>query len=145
MATRLIELVTRRLVLRQWHEEDRAPSAAINADPSVMEHLPALLTRDQSDELIDRFIERMKRDGYGLWAVELRVSGELIGFVGLAVPTWKAAFTTCTEIGWRLARSAWGTDTPPRPQRQHWQQLSAPSGWAKWCPSRRPATYGPSR
>ena len=31
-----------------------------------------------------------------------------MGFVGLNQPTWQAAFTPCTEIGWRLARSAWG-------------------------------------
>ena len=73
-----------------------------------MEHFSALLTREQSDALVDRCIERIKCDGYGLWAVEVRASGEFIGFVGLAVPTWEAAFTPCTEIGWRLARSAWG-------------------------------------
>jgi len=108
MATRLIEPVTGRLVLRRWRDEDRMPFASLNADPLVMEYLPALLTRDQSDDLMDRFIERMKRDGYGLWAVEVLASGEFIGYVGLAVPTWDAAFTPCTEIGWRLSRSAWG-------------------------------------
>lgn len=35
-------------------------------------------------------------------------SGQFIGFVALAVPDWEAAFTPCTEIGWRLARGAWG-------------------------------------
>jgi ribosomal-protein-alanine N-acetyltransferase len=51
--------------------------------------------------------------GYGLWAVEVRphdgapVTG-FVGFVGLAVPAFEAAFTPCVEIGWRLARGAWG-------------------------------------
>ena len=108
MATPLSEPLTRRLVLRQWRDEDRIPFAALNADPLVMEHFPALLTRDQSDALMDRCIERIQGDGYGLWAVEVRTGGEFIGFVGLAVPTWEAPFTPCTEIGWRLARSAWG-------------------------------------
>jgi len=108
MATRLIEPSTRRLVLRQWRDTDRRPFAALNADPLVMEHFPALLTRDQSDAMVDRCIERIQGDGYGLWAVEVRASGDFIGFVGLAVPTWEAAFTPCTEIGWRVARTAWG-------------------------------------
>ena len=73
-----------------------------------MEHFPALLTRDESDAMVDRCVERIQGDGYGLWAVEVKTSGKFIGFVGLAVPTWEAAFTACTEIGWRLARSAWG-------------------------------------
>jgi RimJ/RimL family protein N-acetyltransferase len=108
MATGLIEPSTSRLLLRQWRQRDRSPFAALNADPLVMEHFPALLTRDQSDAVVDRCAEQIQRNGYGLWAVEVRTSGEFIGFVGLAVPAWEAAFTPCTEIGWRLARSAWG-------------------------------------
>jgi len=108
MATRQYEPLTQRLVLRQWCGEDRTPFAVLNADPMVMEHLPALLTRAQSDALVDRCIEHIARHGYGLWAVEVRASSEFIGFVGLSVPTWEAAFTPCIEIGWRLARSAWG-------------------------------------
>jgi ribosomal-protein-alanine N-acetyltransferase len=108
MAIRLVEPRTSRLVLRQWRERDRAPFAALNADPSVMEYFPAVLDRGQSDALVERCVEQLLRDGYGLWAVEIRTSGEFIGFVGLAVPSWEAAFTPCTEIGWRLARSAWG-------------------------------------
>jgi RimJ/RimL family protein N-acetyltransferase len=108
MAIRLVEPRTSRLVLRQWRERDRGPFAALNADPSVMEYYPAVLNRTESDAMVDRCVEQLRRDGYGQWAVEVRASGEFIGFVGLAAPSWKAAFTPCTEIGWRLARSAWG-------------------------------------
>jgi RimJ/RimL family protein N-acetyltransferase len=108
MGKLLIEPSTSRLVLRQWRDSDREPFAALNADPLVMEHFPALLTRDQSDAMVDRCVEQLLLNGHGLWAVEVRTSGEFIGFVGLAVPTFEAAFTPCTEIGWRLATSAWG-------------------------------------
>jgi Acetyltransferase (GNAT) domain len=98
MATQLIEPSTSRLVLRQWRERDRAPFAALNADPLVMEHFPAPLTRDESDAMVDRCVEQIQCHGYGLWAVEARTSGEFIGFVGLAVPAWEAAFTLCTRL-----------------------------------------------
>ena len=107
MASVLI-LTSSHLLLRQWRDEDREPFAALNADPLVMEHFPALLTREQSDAFVDRCVVQLQDNSYGWWAIEIRTSGEFIGFVGLAVPTWEAAFTPCTEIGWRLARSAWG-------------------------------------
>jgi RimJ/RimL family protein N-acetyltransferase len=108
MVPRCFEPSTSRLVLRQWIEADRTPFAALNNDPLVMAHFPALLTRVESDTLMDRCADQLRRNGHGLWAVQVRASSEFIGFVGLAVPGWEAAFTPCTEIGWRLARSAWG-------------------------------------
>ena len=99
---------TERLTLRQWRESDRAPFAALNADPEVMQHFPAPLTREQSDALIDRHRARLAAGEPGLFAVDVRATGELIGFVGVAVPRFQAPFTPCTEIGWRLARPAWG-------------------------------------
>jgi RimJ/RimL family protein N-acetyltransferase len=108
MAPALNEHRTSRLLLRAWREGDRAPFAALNADPVVMEHFPAVLSRDQSDSMADRLAHQLRCDGYGLWALEVRASAEFIGYVGLAVPRWHSAFTPCTEIGWRLARSAWG-------------------------------------
>jgi len=108
VVTRVIEPCTARLRLRQWRDDDRTPFAALNADPLVMHHFPDLLTRDQSDAMVDRCVAALERDGYGLWAVEVSASGEFIGFVGLAVPTWHASFAPRTEIGWRLTSSAWG-------------------------------------
>jgi RimJ/RimL family protein N-acetyltransferase len=80
----------------------------MNSDPAVMEHFPAPLTRRQSDELAEKIEAGFKAHGFGLWAVEVRASGEFIGFTGLDVPEFEAHFTPAVEIGWRLARSAWG-------------------------------------
>ena len=73
-----------------------------------MEHFPAPLSRRQSDELIERIEAEFEANGFGLWALELRATGEFLGFAGLAVPAFEAHFTPAVEVGWRLARSAWG-------------------------------------
>lgn len=101
-------LVTERLRLRQWREEDRAPFAALNADPRVMEFFPSTRSRAESDALIDRHSALIDAGEPALRAVEVTATGAFIGFVGLAVPHFEASFTPCVEIGWRLARDAWG-------------------------------------
>jgi ribosomal-protein-alanine N-acetyltransferase len=101
-------LETERLKLRCWQEEDREAFATINADPEAMEHFPAPLTRAQSGALIERIEAGFEANGFGLWALELRATGEFVGFAGLAVPEFEAHFTPAVEVGWRLARSAWG-------------------------------------
>lgn len=99
---------TERLVLRRWAAEDLDPFAAMNADPEVMEHFPAVLTREESDALVARTEASFEVNGYGLYAVELRTTGQLLGFTGLALQTFAAHFTPAVEIGWRFARHAWG-------------------------------------
>jgi RimJ/RimL family protein N-acetyltransferase len=105
---RVHELTTERLRLRAWRPEDRTPFAALNADPAVMEHFPALLSRQESDALADRIEAHFEREGWGLWAMEDRASGAFLGFTGLARPTFDAPFMPAIEIGWRLARPFWG-------------------------------------
>jgi RimJ/RimL family protein N-acetyltransferase len=99
------EIRTERLLLRTWRDSDRAPFAAMNADPVVMEHFPAPLTREESDALVDRIQAHFVTHGYGLWALEH--DGDFLGFTGLA---WAEGLpmSPCLEVGWRLARSAWG-------------------------------------
>jgi len=102
------QLRTERLLLRRWRATDLEPFAAINADPVVMEHFPAPLSRADSAALIER-IERCFEDrGYGLWAVELPASATFAGFVGLAPVDIEVAFAPAVEVGWRLARTFWG-------------------------------------
>jgi RimJ/RimL family protein N-acetyltransferase len=102
------ELHTERLLLRQWREEDRELFAALNADPIVMKHFPSIMTREESDAYVDRVMEMIATRGWGTWAVEINASEEFIGFVGLNEPRFEAHFTPAVEIGWRLARDAWG-------------------------------------
>ncbi len=101
-------LHTDRLVLRRWRDSDRAPFAALNGDPEVMRYFRAPLDRAASDAFIDRIEAGFEELGYGLWATEVRGSGAFIGFVGLARQTYDAPFTPAVEVGWRLARPAWG-------------------------------------
>jgi ribosomal-protein-alanine N-acetyltransferase len=101
-------LVTERLILRRWQDSDRTPFAAMNADFRVMEYFPNLMTREESDNLIDRIEAAFTQRGFGLCAVQLKSDHRFIGFIGLSVPNFQAHFTPCVEIGWRLAAHAWG-------------------------------------
>jgi len=103
-----IEFQTTRLLLRQWKPGDRVPFAAMNADPRVMQHFPALLSRAESDAMADRCQALIEERGWGFWAVELKASGTFIGFVGLHTPAAALPFSPCVEIGWRLAADYWG-------------------------------------
>lgn len=107
------EIRTDRLLLRAWRETDKVPYALINADPQVMRHFPSTLTREQSDHMVDRITELWDANSFGLWAAERMDTGVFIGFVGLAAPTWQAAFTPCVEVGWRLAAAHWGQGFAP--------------------------------
>jgi RimJ/RimL family protein N-acetyltransferase len=99
---------TDRLLLREWRHDDRGPFAEMNADPRVTEFLSKPLDRADSDAFVDRIVSHWAADGHGLWAVERREDARFIGFVGLAAPSFEAAFTPCVEVGWRLAPHAWG-------------------------------------
>jgi RimJ/RimL family protein N-acetyltransferase len=104
----MFEPRTERLSLRQWRDEDWAPFAALNADPEVMRYFPSTLDEQESNTFAYRQAALLEVRGWGLWAVEVVETGQFVGFVGLNQPSWEAAFTPCTEVGWRLARSAWG-------------------------------------
>ncbi len=101
-------LETGRMMLRRWTAADREPFAWLNSDPAVMEFMPKLLTREESDAFADRIEAHFVTHGFGLWAAELRANGEFLGFIGLSIPRFEAAFTPCVEIGWRLAPAYWG-------------------------------------
>lgn len=111
MTTSLPERVeTARLALRTWQAGDREPFAALNADPEVARYLGGPATREHSDALVDRIEHHWQRHGWGLYATELRDDAEFIGFVGVH---HHPGLPEAPEIGWRLARSAWGRGLAP--------------------------------
>ena len=73
-----------------------------------MEFLPSRLSRVQSDAMVDRIQQHFSEHNFGLWAVEVPDVATFIGFTGLAVPRFRAHFTPCVEVGWRLAFEYWG-------------------------------------
>lgn len=104
----MTRIETPRLVLRGWRDSDKPAFAALNADPVVMEFFPALLTREQSDALADRLEDFHRQTGMTFYAIEEKATGACIGFTGLLPVPPNLAFAPATEIGWRLARDAWG-------------------------------------
>jgi RimJ/RimL family protein N-acetyltransferase len=106
-ATPAREIVTARMLLRPWRDEDLAPFAELNADPAVMELFPKTLSREESDALAARIRRHGDEHGFGLWAVELPGVAPFIGFIGLSYPHLPPPFAPSVEIGWRLARAHW--------------------------------------
>lgn len=103
------ELRTERLLLRQWRATDRDDFAAINADPVVMQHIGSgPLDRAGSDGLWSQLRRDWTDRGHAPWAIERADDGELLGFCGLAIPTFLPQVLPAVEIGWRLRRDAWG-------------------------------------
>ncbi|MCT9093117.1 GNAT family N-acetyltransferase [Streptomyces sp. ASQP_92] len=106
----MTEIRTPRLLLRRWTDDDLVPMADINADPEVMRWIGDGSVRDleQTAEDIENWEEEWDEEGFGLFAVELLASGELIGFAGLSVPEFQPAGVPGVQITWRLARQFWG-------------------------------------
>lgn len=94
--------------MRPWAPADREPFAAMNSDPEVMRFLRRPLTRAESDAFVARIEASWATRGYGLWAVEVLGGPAFIGYVGLWDALFDAPFTPAVEVGWRLARAAWG-------------------------------------
>lgn len=103
-----VHLSTHRLLLRPWRPTDRDTFAAMNADPDVMRHFPQPLDPVASDSFADRIEAHFATHGYGLWAVQVVDGPEFIGFVGLNPMPAGVPGAGGMEIGWRLARVAWG-------------------------------------
>lgn len=106
----MTEIRTPRLLLRRWHDDDLVPMADINADPRVMRWIDDGSVRDldQTAEAIELWEEEWDEEGFGLFAVELLASGELIGFTGLSVPEFLPEVMPAVAISWRLGSQYWG-------------------------------------
>lgn len=93
---------TERLILRSWKQSDLQRFAAMNADPIVMKFFPRPLTPLETEAFYNRIQKEFERNGWGLYAVELKADGRFIGYVGLHEIGFDADFTPGVEMGWRL-------------------------------------------
>lgn len=99
-------IATERLTLRPWHDGDVAPFYAMGQDAEVMRYLGPPASRQDCERAIARMAVAQSAVGHCFWAVERHTDGAFIGFCGL-MPC-KPPLLGEIEIGWRLARAAWG-------------------------------------
>ena len=104
----MLRLETERLILRPWRTNDEAPYAAMMADPEVGLWLGRTLDAGESRAQIGRFSEHLAEHGFGFLAIERRDDGVLLGAAGLLALRPDNPLAPGVEIGWRLARHAWG-------------------------------------
>ena len=95
-------LETKRLVLREMTTDDFDALYAVLADSDIMQHYPYTFDADRVRRWIHRNIERYERDGFGLWAVILKETGEMIGDCGLTLQCIDGEMLP--EIGYHIRR-----------------------------------------
>ncbi|MDQ6948173.1 MAG: GNAT family N-acetyltransferase [Actinomycetota bacterium] len=100
---------TDRLTLRPWSLDDIDALTPIFADEAVWWFpFGGGLDHEATEQFVARQISHQETHGFGLWAAELTAVHSLIGFVGLAVPTWLPEVMPAVEVGWRLHPDHWG-------------------------------------
>jgi len=126
----MIPIETERLRIRSWRAADVEGAQAIFCDPEVMRYIPAgTFAPDAVVRVLERMIEREARDGFGIWAVEEKKDGWVIGECGITyVPDGSAV-----EIAWLFAREAWGKGLASEAAAAVRDRALGPLGLAQIC------------
>lgn len=100
------QLETQRLILRAFCETDLDAYAEMSAEPKVMRYIGngQTLSRSEAWRSLATMLGHWQLRGYGMWALEERLSGVMIGRVGFWQPEGWPGF----EIGWTLRQAYWG-------------------------------------
>jgi len=103
---RMIELETERLLLRPMSREDLDWFAVLRGDAGVMRYIGAgrAMTREESIERLDRYVDCWATHGLGMFGVRARATAAPIGWGGLQPLDGSDE----TEVGYAFAREAWG-------------------------------------
>lgn len=100
---------TGRLRLRPWVAGDLDALTVLFAEPRFWQFpFGRGLSAEETARFLERQIEHRREHGFGVWAAERRDGGDLIGYIGLAIPTWLPEVLPAVEVGWRLRPDQWG-------------------------------------
>lgn len=101
-----VTLETPRLLLRRMRGSDLDAWARMSADAEVMKYIGTGVTfnRGEAWRSIAGVLGHWQLLGYGMWAVERKEDGELVGRVGFLDPPGWPGF----ELGWIVGREHWG-------------------------------------
>jgi len=96
-------LETERLILRPLGWDDLDALAVLHGEASFWWYpMQRAMTADETRRFIERTLERYEADGVGLSAAVVKETGELAGWLGLAVPHFLPEILPAVEVGWRL-------------------------------------------
>lgn len=98
-------LETERLILREMTQDDYGDLCEILQDKETMYAYEHAFSADETQEWLEKQISRYKNDGFGLWAVILKTSGEFVGQCGITRQDIEG--DTVPEIGYLLKRKHW--------------------------------------
>ncbi|ACL18385.1 RimJ/RimL family protein N-acetyltransferase [Desulfitobacterium sp. LBE] len=98
-------LETARLILREMTQEDFPALCKILQDDEVMYAYEGAFSLIEAQVWLDRQIERCRKDGFGLWAVVLKESGEMVGQCGLTMQGYKGG--QVLEVGYLFQKESW--------------------------------------
>ena len=101
-----VVIETERLLLRRFTANDTDAIFAVIGDPIAMQYYPQKFTRDDAAKWVERNLRRYDENGYGIFAVALKSSGEVIGDCGLAQQSVEGL--PHLEVGYHLQRRHWG-------------------------------------
>lgn len=105
MGGKIVKLETARLVMREMNQSDFASLCKILQDEETMYAYEGAFSNTEAQDWLDRQISRYQKWGFGLWAVILKETGEMIGQCGLTMQPWKD--TEVLEIGYLFNRNYW--------------------------------------
>lgn len=100
-------ILTPRLILRSWKEEDLPIFAQLNKDNEVMKYFLKKLSYEETVEYYNRIQQEFNTCGYGLYAVEKKKDHRFIGYVGFHRVPFEINSAPAIEIGWRLWKESW--------------------------------------
>jgi RimJ/RimL family protein N-acetyltransferase len=105
----MTRLETERLVLRPWTREDIDVYAEIYGNDDVMRFSFTRrgLTREESEQYLERMVRHFEERGYGYWAVIPKDVGRIVGYTGLQLPWWFKELLPAVELGYRYHPDYW--------------------------------------
>jgi len=110
-------IVTQRLVLRRWRDNDVEAMVRLNGDPQVMRFFAHTVSPRETRARIAAASEAFETRGYAPWAVEAPGIASCIGVVGPARVSEDVPCAGAIELAWRLARPFWGKGYAPEAAR----------------------------